>query len=891
MVVTVSNLRAEHRVDALGHRRRRPHGCRGSSTATIRTSGNGRTRSPPSDPDDDGGGETRARRVERLGARPVAVRTAAVAGAPARPRPGRRRRWRILRLERTARRRGRPARPGGLVGGADHRHLRRTPPPSGRSGSAARFAVRPGLTRARLYASALGVYTVACNGSPVGDDVLAPGWTSYRHRLRYQTFDVTEALQVGDNVLGMTVAEGWYRGRLGFRGGRRDTYGTDIGPIAQLELHYDDGSIDIVVTDRHWRAGARRAPLGEPVRRRDVRRQARRTGVVDTRLRRHRLGRRRTSWRRWPIGWWRRPGRRCAASRRCGRSPSSSRRPTSPSSTSARTSPGGSASRVRGEAGDEVTLRHAEVLDKGELATWLLRTAAATDTYVLAGDGVETYEPAFTIHGFRYASVDGLRRASSTPASIEAVVCHSDMAATGTFECSDERLNQLHENVRWSMRGNFVDVPTDCPATRRTPRLDRRHPGVRPDGGVPVRLLRRPRVVAGRPRRRTGRVRHRARLRAMGRPALPRGAGGGLGRRRRRRAVGALRAVRRRRGAAPAVRQHAGVGRPDRHARRRRPHLERGVPVRGLARPGRPATTTRGPPAPTPPSSPPPTTPTRRRLVAATAGVLGHDADRARYDELADTITAAFNAEFVTPTGRMASDAQTAYALALRFDLLPTEAQRIRAAGRLAELVRREDYCIGTGFVGTPLVCDALVDAGLVDDAYHLLLQTAVPVVAVPGHDGCDHRVGALGQPAAGRLDQPHRDDLVQPLRPRRHRRLPAPCRRRPGAGRARLPQAARPPSPRRRAHPCRRHAADPVRRRQRAVEPTRRPARRRRRRAHRQHGTRRAARRRRRRRRPRNAPLRRCRTALPRSILPGHPDPRLLLDELDESAADDPTS
>ena len=107
--------------------------------------------------------------------------------------------------------------------------------------------------------------------------------------------------------------------------------------------------------------------------------------------------------------------------------------------------------------------------------------------------------------------------------------------------------------------------------------------------------------------------------------------------------------------------------------------------------------------------------------------MLGNDGDRARYDELADTITAAFNAEFVTPTGRMASDAQTAYALALRFDLLPTEAQRVRAAGRLAELVRREDYCIGTGFVGTPLVCDALVDAGLVDDAYHLLLQTQCP--------------------------------------------------------------------------------------------------------------------------------------------------------------------
>ena len=117
---------------------------------------------------------------------------------------------------------------------------------------------------------------------------------------------------------------------------------------------------------------------------------------------------------------------------------------------------------VRGDAGDEITLRHAEVLDKGELATWLLRTAAATDTYVLAGGDVEVYEPEFTIHGFRYASVDGWpgarRRRRSRPSSATPT-CRP----TGTFECSDERLNRLHENVRWSMRGNFVDVPTDCP--------------------------------------------------------------------------------------------------------------------------------------------------------------------------------------------------------------------------------------------------------------------------------------------------------------------------------------------------------------------------------------------------------------------------------------------
>ena len=119
------------------------------------------------------------------------------------------------------------------------------------------FAVRAGLRRARLYASALGVHTTWLNGSPVGDEVLAPGWTSYGHRLRYRTSDVTAALAAGPNVIGMTVAEGWYRGRLGFRGGRRAVYGDDIGPIAQLELSYDDGTVETIAT------GAQRAHDGE----------------------------------------------------------------------------------------------------------------------------------------------------------------------------------------------------------------------------------------------------------------------------------------------------------------------------------------------------------------------------------------------------------------------------------------------------------------------------------------------------------------------------------------------------------------------------------------------------------------------------------------------------
>src|SRR2546430_1653923 len=117
---------------------------------------------------------------------------------------------------------------------------------------------------------------------------------------------------------------------------------------------------------------------------------------------------------------------------------------------------------VSGEAGQTITLRHAEVLENGELCTRPLRTAQATDRYTLRGDGEETWEPRFTFHGFRYAEVEGWPGALRAE-DIQAVVCHSDMERTGWFECSDPLLNQLHQNIVWGMRGNFLDVPTDCP--------------------------------------------------------------------------------------------------------------------------------------------------------------------------------------------------------------------------------------------------------------------------------------------------------------------------------------------------------------------------------------------------------------------------------------------
>ncbi len=118
------------------------------------------------------------------------------------------------------------------------------------------FVVRPGVRRARLYVTALGVYEAYLDGRQVGDHVLAPGWTSYNHRLRYQTFDVTALLPEGRHVLGAMLGDGWYRGRLGFGGGRRNIYGDRLGLLAQLEIEYADGTTERIVTDPAWRASA-----------------------------------------------------------------------------------------------------------------------------------------------------------------------------------------------------------------------------------------------------------------------------------------------------------------------------------------------------------------------------------------------------------------------------------------------------------------------------------------------------------------------------------------------------------------------------------------------------------------------------------------------------------
>ncbi len=323
------------------------------------------------------------------------------------------------------------------------------------------FELRPGIKSARLYITSLGLYEAEINGKVVGDQVFTPGWTAYDQHLRYQTFDVTGMLHKGRNALGAVLGDGWFRGRIGFGGGQRNVHGKHLALLAQLEVRYEDGTSEYIFTDENWKAAT--GPIrssciydGETY---DARLELP-VGRLQASMIRN--GRASATWNGigtlWKPHWDHLSG---------------ASKPSQP--VSIIQSPSGKtivdfgqnlvgwvSIKVQGPAGHTITLRHAEVLEHGELGTRPLRFAEATDCYTLRGEGTETWEPRFTFHGFRYVEVN------NWPGELElgdlrAVMIHSDMERTGWFECSDPLLNQFHRNVVWSMRGNFLDVPTDCP--------------------------------------------------------------------------------------------------------------------------------------------------------------------------------------------------------------------------------------------------------------------------------------------------------------------------------------------------------------------------------------------------------------------------------------------
>jgi alpha-L-rhamnosidase len=307
------------------------------------------------------------------------------------------------------------------------------------------FVLDQPVVRARLYGTAQGVYEAELNGSVVGDQVLAPGWTSYSHRLRYQVVDVTDLLTEGANAIGVQLADGWYRGYLGFTG-KKGIYGDRTGVLLQLEVEHPDGSRTVVVTDDGWRATTdgplTRAGLykGETV---DFRRELpgwSTAGFDDAGWTPVEVGSLDVATLVAPTGP---PVRRT-------QTVAVQEISTSPSGRTLVDFGQNLVGRIRfvlpdGPSGTEITVRHAEVLEHGELGTRPLRKADATDVIVLDGTGPRTWEPRFTFHGFRYAEVTGWPGELGADA-LEAVVIHTDLRRTGTFGCSDADVERLHEN-------------------------------------------------------------------------------------------------------------------------------------------------------------------------------------------------------------------------------------------------------------------------------------------------------------------------------------------------------------------------------------------------------------------------------------------------------------
>ncbi|MFC4224076.1 family 78 glycoside hydrolase catalytic domain [Lysinibacter cavernae] len=324
------------------------------------------------------------------------------------------------------------------------------------------FSVEKTVTSARVYASARGVYELSINGEKVGDELLAPGWTDYSKRIKFQTYDVTDLLAAGDNTIGAMLADGWYTGHIASFG--TNIYGNSTSVIAQMRIDYSDGTHDWVGTDSSWKSNA--GPLIESDMIMGERYDARmsRTG-------------------------WDSPGYDDSSWTAAGTAPTSATALLEPQTdqpvrvtelrtpiTRTESAPGtwiydmaqnmvGVAElNLTGVAGETATIRYGEMLNPdGTLYTANLRSAKATDYYTFATTGAETYTPKFTFHGFRYLEITGV----ATPPTVDQVTGHvwgSDLPVTGKLETSSGMLNQLQSNITWGQRGNFLSIPTDTPA-------------------------------------------------------------------------------------------------------------------------------------------------------------------------------------------------------------------------------------------------------------------------------------------------------------------------------------------------------------------------------------------------------------------------------------------
>jgi len=591
---------------------------------------------------------------------------------------------------------------------------------------------------ARLYLTARGLFEAELNGERLGRDVLTPGWTDYHQRIDVLTHDVTALLRAGPNTLGAHLAEGWFAGELGFMP-ERHLYGTEPGLRACLRLVDTAGRVTWLTTDDAWR-GRASAILGSSIyhgETHDARRE-----IAD-----------------WcaphpaRAGGWKpvvvQPAPDPAPTLEAKFLPPvrvvAERSPAAPTSPTRGTFiydlgqniVGVVRLRVQAPRGTKIRLRFGEMLQAdGTLYTENLRRARATDTYICAGGGVETWTPRFTFHGFRYVELTGLP-GRPRPDAVTGLVWTSDLAPAGDFTCSHPLVNRLQSNIQWGQRGNFLDVPTDCP--QRDERL-----GWSGDAQVfaPTALFN---SASG--------VFWRKYCRDLRDAQQPDGAFTDVAP-----DILAILAARQNthRWGGNAAWADAGVVIPW-AVYQRTGDLgilrENFTAMRAwidyqektstnLVRPDTAYGDWVATDAVRPAWAPTPcdligtayfahTT----DLTARAATLLGDEHEAAALRRLHTRVLAAFRREYVAPSGRLAGDTQTAYCLALAFDLLP-EKLRPAAVAHLRRTIQRRHDHLATGFVGAHLLCPVLTACGAHDLAVKLLLNDDYPSWLMPVKNG-----------------------------------------------------------------------------------------------------------------------------------------------------------
>lgn len=583
------------------------------------------------------------------------------------------------------------------------------------------FSCGKEVSSARIYVTALGLYNLYINGKRVGEDYFTPGWTSYNKRLQYQTYDVTAMVQQGSNALGAMLGNGWYAGYIAWERGK-GFYGDRRALLLQMHIRYEDGTEDTIISNENWKCAVGPISMAEIYH----------GEIFDARQEK-------TGWNvpLYDDGDWvnvavydhpknQLVAQECASPRIMNELPVVQMFRTPAGETVldfGQNMVGFVRFCVNGKRGDVVSIRHAEVLDKdGNFYTANLKGAKQTIRYTLKGEETEVYQPHFTFQGFRYICIDEYP-GEIHPENFTGCVVHTSMAQTGEFSCSNEMVNQLHHNILWGQKGNFVDVPTDCP------QRDERH-GWTGDAQMFIRTA---------CFHMDGALFYKKWLRDLAADQTDE--------------FGVTNVV-------PNVREVSYAGSAawgdaavicpwtlyltygdTRVLEEQYDSMKRWVVY--IQRQGDdPLLWNTGEhfgdwlaldngdgawigrtPVPLIATA---FYANSARLLADTAKVLGYSEDEKAYRNLFEAVRNRFRQEFVTPDGKLITDTQTAYILALMFDLLE-EADGKTAADMLAQLLAQNNYHLNTGFVGTPYLCHVLSNHGYNDLAYRLLLHTDYP--------------------------------------------------------------------------------------------------------------------------------------------------------------------